>query len=68
MRKLLLLLAALLPASSWATYTYFASDNLQSQSVSGPNWYMNGSSSNSTAGLTVTAQTGGSYISNVNSM
>lgn len=62
MRKLLLLLAALLPGQSWASYNYFATDNLQSQNNSAPTWYMNGSTANSASGLIVTAASGGSYI------
>ena len=62
MRKLLFLFTALLPASSWVTYNYFETDNLQSQNNSAPNWYINGSTSNSSSGLTVTTAAGGSYI------
>ena len=61
---LLLCLAACFGAAPLsATYSYFQTDSLQNYNVSAPNWNINGTSSNSVAaGLTVTAATGGSYI------
>ncbi len=45
-----------------ASYTYFETDNLESYNNSAPSWNVNGTSSNSGSGLTVTAATGGSYV------
>lgn len=46
-----------------ADYNYYDKDHLTSPNDSAPVWTFNGSTSNSAAGLTITAGTGGSYIS-----
>ena len=60
---LFVLALSLLATAARADYGYYNRDYLNSPNDSAPVWTFNGSMSNSSSGLTITAAAGGSYIS-----